>query len=123
MNLLKYTNGVGHLVMSIVACIVGLALVVYPGTEASTRGVGISIILTVVGAWFVPGAARQVAEQVQQQVTSDTATAVANRVQQQVSNEVVPSIAATMINAVSSSSTPPTLGANSNATNSLDGKQ
>lgn len=70
MNFLHYTNGVGHLIMSLFFGLIGLALLVVPGMDATTKGVGISLILTVAGAWFVPGAAKQVAYQVQQQVTA-----------------------------------------------------
>ena len=50
--------------MSIVLIGVGVFLIADPGLDATTKGVGISLILTVSGAWFIPGAARQVAEQV-----------------------------------------------------------
>lgn len=68
-NLLQYSNGVGHLVMSILLIFTGVFLVVFPGLDATTKGVGISLILTVSGAWFIPGAARQVAEKVQKNVS------------------------------------------------------
>jgi hypothetical protein len=69
-NILKYTNGNGHLVMSIVFGLIGLALILAPTTDAGTKGVGTGLLLTVSGAWFVPGAAKQIAYQVEQQVTN-----------------------------------------------------
>lgn len=63
--LFQYTNGVGHLIMSILMALIGLALILAPGTDATTKGVGVSLLLTVSAAWFVPGAARQVAKEVQ----------------------------------------------------------
>lgn len=67
MNVLNYSNGWGHLVMSIVFTLAALFLIVFPGLDATTRGVGVSILLTVVGAWFIPGAARQVVAQMNNQ--------------------------------------------------------
>lgn len=63
-NLLKYSNGVGHLIMSLFVGGAGLALILVPGTDATAKGVGFSLLLTVSGAWFVPGAARQAVEAV-----------------------------------------------------------
>jgi hypothetical protein len=70
MNLLQYTNGIGHLIMSIFLTIVGLVLVIYPGLPATDSGVGIGIILAVQAAWIVPGAAKQVASEIVKQVAS-----------------------------------------------------
>lgn len=50
--------------MSIFLTLVGIALILYPGTPADAHGVGIGLILTVQGAWFIPGAAKQVATEV-----------------------------------------------------------
>ncbi len=76
-NLLHYTNGVGHLIMSIFLTLVGLVLIIYPGLPASTNGVGVGIILAVQAAWLVPGAAKQVAHEVSKQVPAAVAAATA----------------------------------------------
>lgn len=68
-NLLKYTNGTGHLIMSILMTLVGLALILCPGLTAATQAVGIALILSVQTAWFVPGAARQVVHEVVKQTS------------------------------------------------------
>lgn len=65
MKLWTYTNGVGHLIMSIFFTLVGLFLIVYPGLDAGIKGVGIGLIGTVSAAWFIPGAAKQVATNVE----------------------------------------------------------
>ncbi len=62
-SMLKYTNGVGHLIMSIVGIAAGLILILIPmGVDTSLRGIGVSIIITVMNAWFIPGAAKQVVQ-------------------------------------------------------------
>lgn len=63
-NILTYSNGWGHLVMSMFMTIVGIVLILYPGDPPSAQGVGIGLILAVQAAWFVPGAAKQVATEV-----------------------------------------------------------
>ncbi len=80
MNLLKYSNGVGHLIMSLFFGTVGLIMTIYPALDPSVRGVGIGILLTVTGAWFVPGAAKQVAYQVEQVTTASAVTPTADHV-------------------------------------------
>lgn len=67
MGILKYTNGVGHLVMSIFMTLVGLALILVPNLNSGAQGVGIGLILAVQAAWFVSGGAKQVAYEVTQQ--------------------------------------------------------
>ncbi|SRR5579885_161408 len=74
-RMLEYTNGVGHLIMSIFMTLIGLLLIIYPGLPSSTNGVGIGVILAVQTAWFVPGAARQVAHEVAKQVPAAIAAA------------------------------------------------
>ena len=71
MNILKYTNGVGHLIMSLATLGAGLALVLV-STDSTLRGLGVALILTVQGAWFIPGSAKQVATEVVQQVAENT---------------------------------------------------
>lgn len=66
---MKYTNGVGHLIMSIVMTCAGLALILLT-TDATMRGVGVTLILTVQAAWFVSGGAKQVAAEVIKQLPS-----------------------------------------------------
>lgn len=68
MSLVKYTNGVGHLIMSVICTLTGVALIMYPGLDPSTRSVGITLILTVQGYWFVAGSAKQVASEVVSQM-------------------------------------------------------
>jgi hypothetical protein len=68
MNLVRYTNGVGHLIMSIVCTISGIALILIPNLDATTRGVGVTLIMTVQGYWFVSGSAKQVASEVVSQM-------------------------------------------------------
>ncbi len=71
-NLLTYSNGYGHLIMSIFMTLVGLALILVPGVNTGAQGVGIGIILAVQAAWFVPGAAKQVAPEVVKQMNAPT---------------------------------------------------
>jgi hypothetical protein len=70
MNLLKYSNGTGHLIMSIFMTLVGLALILYPGLPSATQGIGIGLILAVQAAWFVPGAAKQVATEITKTISA-----------------------------------------------------
>jgi hypothetical protein len=67
-NLIKYTNGTGHLIMSIVGTAAGIALILVPGLDATTKGVGVALISTVQGYWFVSGSAKQVASEVVSQM-------------------------------------------------------
>lgn len=59
-KILQYSNGWGHLIMSIVFLIVAMLLILFPGTAPDIKGIGVGIIFTVSGAWFIPGAAKQV---------------------------------------------------------------
>ena len=74
MNMLKYTNGVGHLIMSILIFSGGLVCILWPGADASLKGIGVGMLITVQSAWFVPGAAKQVAQEVVQSVGENNAT-------------------------------------------------
>ncbi len=67
MNIWKYTNGTGHLIMSIVATVTGLLMVLI-STDATVRGTGVSIVLGINAYWFVSGSAKQVATEVVKQV-------------------------------------------------------
>jgi hypothetical protein len=66
-NLLTYSNGWGHLIMSIATMAAGIFLIVYGQTA-----LGSSLLGIVTAAWFVPGAAKQVAQNVAQEVASTT---------------------------------------------------
>lgn len=50
--------------MSILFSIIGLILIILPVTDASIKAVGIGLLMTVSGAWFVPNAARQVVQEI-----------------------------------------------------------
>lgn len=71
-NILKYSNGWGHLIMSIALLAVGLCIMLLSPPNA---GYGIGLITTVVSAWFIPGAAKQVAYE-QSKNTQETAAQV-----------------------------------------------
>lgn len=64
-NLLKYTNGRGHLAMSIVCMVAGVLIIIF---AAAYAGYAITLMSMVASAWFVPGAARQVAEHVKEEM-------------------------------------------------------
>lgn len=67
--MLKYSNGWGHLIMSLATMAVGLYLII--GTkDVAYNTTGYGLIATVVAAWFVPGAAKQVATSVTDQVSA-----------------------------------------------------
>lgn len=63
---MRYTNGVGHLIMSILMTIAGLLLILLP-TDATTRGIGVTLVLTVQGAWFISGSVKQLAHEIVKQ--------------------------------------------------------
>lgn len=65
---LKYSNGYGHLIMSVAGLAVGVFLFVI-----GQPGYGWSCISIILAAWFVPGAAKQVAHEVSEQVKVTTA--------------------------------------------------
>jgi hypothetical protein len=56
--LIKYSNGYGHLIMSVVTMAAALYLV-----NINQVILGTTLIGLVSSAWFVPGAARQVAQE------------------------------------------------------------
>lgn len=64
----NYTNGVGHLLMSVLTSIVAIILIVFCNNNQTIVGVAISLILTVNGYWFVPSAAKQIASEVVTQI-------------------------------------------------------
>lgn len=51
-SLLQYSNGWGHLIMSIILLVVGLVLILVP-TDTQTKALGVGIITTVAGTWLV----------------------------------------------------------------------
>lgn len=68
MNLLKYSNGVGHLIMSVLVFGGGLTCLLWPNADSMVKGLGVGMLISVQSAWFVPGAAKQVAQEVVQTV-------------------------------------------------------
>lgn len=64
--MLKYTNGWGHLIMSLATMFVGVLLYLH-----GVNGLGTGLIATVVSAWFVPSAAKQVAHQVVEELQKE----------------------------------------------------
>jgi hypothetical protein len=64
-----YSNGWGHVVVTMFFGILGALLILFPTADATSHGIGITLITTASGAWFIPGAAKQVATEVQK-VTS-----------------------------------------------------
>ena len=65
--MLKYSNGWGHFLISVLFVVTGLLLIFF-SPDVTMKGIGVGILTTVVGAWFVPGAAKQMATQIQEQV-------------------------------------------------------
>ena len=65
--MLKYSNGWGHFLISVLFVVTGLLLIFF-SPDGTMKGIGVGILTTVVGAWFVPGAAKQMATQIQAQV-------------------------------------------------------
>ena len=62
--LLQYSNGWGHLIMSVVLLAVGLVLVLAP-TDGQTKAIGTGIITTVSATWLVTSTGNIVSRQVQ----------------------------------------------------------
>lgn len=56
--------------MSVLMTITGLLLVLV-APDATAHGIGIALILTVQGAWFISGSARQVAHEMMEAVHED----------------------------------------------------
>ncbi len=54
-NLLRYSNGWGHLIMSIALLATGIILILI--RDATTTGIGIGLISTVAGYWFISSSA------------------------------------------------------------------
>lgn len=63
MNWLRYANGFGHLIMSVSSMATGLLLILL-STDPTAHAIGVTLIMTVSGYWFVPGAAKQVASEI-----------------------------------------------------------
>lgn len=56
MNFLgKYSNSMGHLIMSIISITAGLILILV-SNDGTMRGVGVGLILTSTGYWFTSSA-------------------------------------------------------------------
>lgn len=60
----KYSNGYGHLIVTLFFGALGALLIMLPTADATSRGIGVMLITTSSGAWFIPGAAKQVAVEV-----------------------------------------------------------
>lgn len=78
--MLKYTNGWGHLIMSLATMFVGVLLYL-----KGVTGLGTGLIAMVASAWFVPSAAKQVAHQVveeMQQVTEPLAPLIKKQIEE-----------------------------------------
>jgi len=65
MNPLRYTNGTGHLILSIVLIGVGLTLCILGHIVE-----GMAIIMLVGSAYYAPGAAKAAVHEVQKTVTA-----------------------------------------------------
>lgn len=66
----EYSNGWGHLIMSVVLCTAGMVLILVPWTDTTTKGIGTGIITMAAGQWLVTSAAKStIAEVVHQMPT------------------------------------------------------
>lgn len=74
MNLLKYSNGWGHLIMSLASLAAGVFLTIYGNSMYAASGIGLIGLVT--SAWFVSGAAKQVATEVNSQASVTAAAQV-----------------------------------------------
>ena len=61
--MLRYSNGWGHFLISVIFLIAGLVLIFF-SADSTTKGIGVGLVTTVCGAWFVPGAAKQMANEI-----------------------------------------------------------
>jgi hypothetical protein len=57
--------------MSLVCTLTGVILMLVPGLDPTTKGVGASLVITVQGYWFVAGSAKQVASEVVSQMNQN----------------------------------------------------
>ncbi len=85
MGLLKYSNGWGNLLMSLASMGVGVYLIV-----AGYGTIGTSLIATVSAAWFIPGAAKQVATSVVAVTSASATTPTPTPPQTKITNATVP---------------------------------
>lgn len=60
MGLLQYSNGWGHLIMSVVLCAAGLAMILVPYTDPSIKAAGCGILTSVGGYWMVTSSANAI---------------------------------------------------------------
>lgn len=65
MNILQYTNGIGHLVMSVLCVVASVIIIILAPNYAEFA---VALLSMVASAWFIPGAAKQVAQKVQNKV-------------------------------------------------------
>lgn len=64
----KYANSWGHVIITIFFGLLGAILVLF-AADAAAKGIGIALITTSSGAWFIPGAAKQFANEMSDGVT------------------------------------------------------
>lgn len=67
----KYTNGRGHLIMSIAFTLVAAVMILWPSSDATMRGYGFGLLATVSGYWFVTSSAESIARAVVKDVNNE----------------------------------------------------
>jgi hypothetical protein len=63
-NIFAYSNGWGHLIITVFFGALGALLILIPTSTPTSIGIGVTLITTASGAWFIPGAAKQMAREV-----------------------------------------------------------
>jgi hypothetical protein len=59
-----------------VVCVIAAVILILFSHDAALQGTGVSLLLTVSGSWFIPGAAKQVAYQVSKKIPETAAEVV-----------------------------------------------
>lgn len=72
-NLLKYSNGWGHLIMSLALLATGIILILMH--DSTFSGIGIGLISSVAGYWFVSSSINQAVKQSTPVATGQATTA------------------------------------------------
>lgn len=72
MNILKYSNGFGHLLMSIVCLACGVSLILFENNNPTIQAIGIGLVTTVSGYWFVTSSANAIAQNILQNQQNST---------------------------------------------------
>ncbi len=75
MNLWKYSNGTGHLIMSVVTVVTGVIMIMSCQNNPSIQATGVMLILTVNSTWFVLASAKSIATEVTNNISSLTQVA------------------------------------------------